>query len=154
MGNVLSRSRAANSAVQSRSGWNSNFYGCPHYHSRRVVVSYKRKYGYEVLGHCLAKLAQEQVHVVRWTDHPDMTIAVDRDVKNQTKPNNILTCKNEIQSKMKTLEWSQQYASIFRCSRAANSIVSDWIWPKIKLIRSWSCSCYLQEWRAIQKWRR
>ena len=31
----------------------------------------------------LVKLAQEKM-VVRWTDHSDMTKAVDRDVKNQT----------------------------------------------------------------------
>ena len=34
----------------------------------------------------LVKLAQEK-SVVRWTDHPDMTIAVDWNVKHQTKPN-------------------------------------------------------------------
>ena len=28
-------------------------------HSRRIVVSYKRKYGHEVLVNCLFKLAQE-----------------------------------------------------------------------------------------------
>ena len=54
--------------------------------SRRVVVSYKRKYVHEVLVNCLVKLTQEK-NVVRWTDHPDMTIAVNWDVKNQTKQN-------------------------------------------------------------------
>ena len=34
----------------------------------------------------LVKLAQEK-SVVRWTDHPDMTIAIDWDVKYQTKSN-------------------------------------------------------------------
>ena len=48
--------------------------------SRRVVVSYKRKYLHEVV-----KLAQEK-RVVRWTDRPNMTIAVDWEVKKQTKP--------------------------------------------------------------------
>ena len=48
--------------------------------SRRVVVSYKQKYVHEVLVNCLGKLAQEK-SVVRWTDCPDMTIAVDWDVK-------------------------------------------------------------------------
>ena len=52
--------------------------------SRRVVVSYKRKYVNEVLVNCLVKLAQEK-SVVRWTNCLDMTIAVDWDVKNQTK---------------------------------------------------------------------
>ena len=49
--------------------------------SRRVVVSYMHKYVYKELVNCLVKLAQEK-SVVRWTDHPDMTIAVDWDVKN------------------------------------------------------------------------
>ena len=44
--------------------------------SRRVVVNYKRKYVHEVLVNSLVKLAQEK-RVVRWTDRPDMTIAVD-----------------------------------------------------------------------------
>ena len=52
--------------------------------SRRVVVSYKQKYVHEVLVNSLVKLAQEK-SVVRWTDRPDITIAVDWDVKNQTK---------------------------------------------------------------------
>ena len=47
-------------------------------HSRRVVVSYKRKYLHEVLVNCLFKLAQEE-SVVRLTNRPDMTIAVDWD---------------------------------------------------------------------------
>ena len=51
--------------------------------SRRVVVSYKRKYVHKVLVNRLVKLALEE-SVVRGTDHPDMTIAVDWDVKNQT----------------------------------------------------------------------
>ena len=56
----------------------------PSTESRRVVVSLKRKYVHKVLVNCLVKLAQEE-SVARWTDHPDMTIAVDWDVKNQTK---------------------------------------------------------------------
>ena len=48
-----------------------------------VVVSYKRKYVHKVLVNRLVKLAQEK-SVVRCTDQPDMTIAVDWDVKNQT----------------------------------------------------------------------
>ena len=54
--------------------------------SRRVVVSYKRKYVHEALVNCLAKLAQEK-SVVRWTDLADITVVVDWDVKHQTKPN-------------------------------------------------------------------
>ena len=45
--------------------------------SRRVIVSYKRKYVNEVLVNRLVKLAQ--------LDCPDMTIAVDWDIKHQTK---------------------------------------------------------------------
>ena len=51
--------------------------------SRRVVFSYKRKYMHEVLDNRLVKLAQEQ-SVLRWAYCPDMTIAVDWDVMNQT----------------------------------------------------------------------
>ena len=53
--------------------------------SRRVVVSYNWKYVHQVLVNCLVKLIQEK-SVVGWTDRPDMTIAVDWDVNNQTKP--------------------------------------------------------------------
>ena len=50
--------------------------------SRRVVVSYKWKHVHEVLGYCLVELAQKNV----WLgDRPNMIIAVDWDVKNQTK---------------------------------------------------------------------
>ena len=52
--------------------------------SRRFVFRYKRKYVHEELVNCLVKLAQEK-SVVRRTDRPDTTIAVDWDVKNQTK---------------------------------------------------------------------
>ena len=45
-------------------------------HSRRVVVSYKRKYVHEVLVNCLFKLAQEKVWLGE-TDRSVMTIAVD-----------------------------------------------------------------------------
>ena len=40
---------------------------------------------HKVLVNSLVKLAQK-ISVVRLTDHPDMTIAVDWDVKNQIKP--------------------------------------------------------------------
>ena len=49
-------------------------------------VTFKRKYVHEVLVNCLVKLAQEN-SVVKWTDGPDMTIAVDWDLKHQTKTN-------------------------------------------------------------------
>ena len=38
-----------------------SFSSLPLNHSRRVVVSYKRKYVHEVLVNCLYKLAQEKV---------------------------------------------------------------------------------------------
>ena len=56
------------------------------------VVSYKLKYVHEVLVNRLIKLAQKK-KVVRWTDRPAMTIAVDCDIKQlnaqnkQTKTN-------------------------------------------------------------------
>ena len=65
-----------------------SFSSLPLIHSRRVVVSYKWKYVYKVLVNRLFKLAQE-ISVVRWTDRPDMTIAVYWDVKQQTKNKSI-----------------------------------------------------------------
>ena len=53
-------------------------------HLRRVVVSYKRKYLHEVQVNRLFKLAQEKVCMVRWTDHPTMTIALDWDKSSNT----------------------------------------------------------------------
>ena len=52
-----------------------------------VVVSCKRKYVHEVLVNRLVKLTQGK-SVVRLTDRADMTIAVDWDVKHQTKQTN------------------------------------------------------------------
>ena len=52
--------------------------------SRRVVVSSKRKYVHEVLVNCLVKLAQEKVWLGELTV---LTIAVDLEVRNQTKTN-------------------------------------------------------------------
>ena len=57
--------------------------------SRRVVVCYKPRYVQEVLVNRLVKLAQEK-SVVMLTDGPNLTIAVDWDVKNQTKQNTCL----------------------------------------------------------------
>ena len=59
--------------------------------SRRVVVHFKRKYVHELLVNGLVKLAQEN-SVVKLTDRPDMTIAVDWGIKQQNKQTNkILT---------------------------------------------------------------
>ena len=52
-----------------------SFSSLPLNHSRRVVVSYKRKYVQEVLVNRLFKYAQEKSEV-RWTDRPTMTLAV------------------------------------------------------------------------------
>ena len=60
--------------------------------SRRIVVSYKRKYVHEVLVNCLFKLAQEK-SVVRWTDRPSMTIAVDLGRKTKNKQKKLHTTK-------------------------------------------------------------
>ena len=49
------------------------------------VVSYKRKYVHKLLVNHLVKLAQKK-SVVRWTDCPNMTIAVGWDIKHNTKP--------------------------------------------------------------------
>ena len=50
--------------------------------SRRVFVSYKQKYVHKVMVNCLVKLTQKKV----WLgDLTNMTIAVDWDVKHQTK---------------------------------------------------------------------
>ena len=54
---------------------------------RKVFVCYKRKYAHKVLVNCLVKLAQAK-SVVRCTDLPNVIIAVDWDVKHQTKPKN------------------------------------------------------------------
>ena len=53
-------------------------------HSRRVVVSYKRKYVHELLVNVEACQGKS---VVRRTDRPAMTIAVNWDVKQQNKQN-------------------------------------------------------------------
>ena len=67
--------------------WSNFFFYSPPFrwmnHSRRVVVSYKRKYVHEVLVNCLSNLPGKSV--VRWTDHLVMTIAVDWGVKQQNK---------------------------------------------------------------------
>ena len=62
----------------------------PYADSKRVVVSYmyKRKYVHGVLvNRFVVKLAKEN-SVVRQTDRPDKTIAVDWDVKHQAKQTN------------------------------------------------------------------
>ena len=54
--------------------------------SRRVVVSHKPKYEHRVLVNHLVKLTHEK-SVVKKTARPNMIIAVDWDVKHQTKNN-------------------------------------------------------------------
>ena len=56
---------------------------------------------------------------------------------------------------MNALEWSQHYTSILRFSRAANSTISDMIWPKFNFIQAFiGCLCYLQVCRSFIKKRR
>ena len=50
--------------------WDRSFSSLPLNHSRRVVVSYKRKYVHEVLVNCLFKLAQEKVWLGELTVPP------------------------------------------------------------------------------------
>ena len=57
--------------------------------SRRVVVSYKRKYVHKVLVNRLVKLAQEKC-MNKSTDSPNMTISVDWDIKHQNKQAKLL----------------------------------------------------------------
>ena len=47
-----------------------------------------------------------------------------------------LSCKRikMMLSKIKALEWSQQYTLICKRSKASNSVIGDVIWPKFKLI--------------------
>ena len=47
-----------------------SFSSLPLNHSRRVVVSYKRKYVHKVLVNCLLKLAQEKVWLGQLTVSP------------------------------------------------------------------------------------
>ena len=65
--------------------WN-NFYGHspPSADSRRVFVSYKRKYVHLLGQACL------ETSVARWTYCVDMTIAVDWDIKNQKKQSTLI----------------------------------------------------------------
>ena len=52
--------------------------------SRKVIVSYKQKYVNDVLVYGFVMLTREK-SVVRLTDHPDMTIAVDWDIKHKNR---------------------------------------------------------------------
>ena len=42
----------------------------------------------------------------------------------------------KIEPKMKALEWSQHYPSIFKIFKGANSIIGDGIFTKFKLIQA------------------
>ena len=48
----------------------------------------------------------------------------------------LVTCKNEDLIKMKALEWSNVHHEFFKRSRAANSVVSDGILTKLKVIQA------------------
>ena len=75
-GPILSWRLIMNSFLQS-------FFSLMLNHSRRVVVSYKRKYMHKVLVKRLFKLAQAK-NVDRWTGRPAMNIAVYWNVKQPT----------------------------------------------------------------------
>ena len=72
-----------------------SFSSLPLINSRRVVVSYKRKYVQELLVNLLFKLAQEK-SVVRWTDRPHMSIAGYWDVKQQNKQTLLVCLKRNL----------------------------------------------------------
>ena len=60
-----------------------NTFVSPFADSKRVVVSYWRKYVHEVLVKRLGGLSLPRKKVVRLTDHPDMTMLFTVDVKQQ-----------------------------------------------------------------------
>ena len=80
---------------------------------KKGVVCYKPKYVHEVLVNHLFKLAPcPGKSVVRWTDCPDMTIAVYWDVKQQNKQtNNFLT--SEPKHMLWVLKQSSQWDGSF-----------------------------------------
>ena len=84
--------------------------------SRRVVVSYKRKYVHKILVNYSVKLAQEK-SVVRSTHRPDKTIAVDWDVKYQTKPKSLqpLVCSISL-FKIVNVALDGCIISVFQCT--------------------------------------
>ena len=90
--------------------------------SRRVVVSHKRKYVQKVLVNCSVKLAQEK-SVVRWTNRPNMTIAVDWDVKKQTKK-----LSEFLISSRNLITWTRQVDGKQGGSWLAGFIRSQLIW--------------------------
>ena len=66
-----------------------SFSSLPLIHSRRVVVSYKRKYVHDYWLTACSSLPRKSV--VRWTDRPAMTIAVDLGRKATKLTNNKIT---------------------------------------------------------------
>ena len=86
--------------------------------SRRVVVSYKLKYVHEVLINCLVKFAKEK-SMVRSTDRPDMTIAVDWYIKNKqllifniTNMSFNVICENKIPAKISVIWLAVNHSNI------------------------------------------
>ena len=73
-----------------------SFSSLPLNHSRRIVVSYKRKYVREVLVNRLLQLAQEKV----WLgNRPAMTIAIDLGCKATKQTNKTTIRENKILAK-------------------------------------------------------
>ena len=79
-----------------------SFPSLPLNHSWRVVVSYKRKDVHEVLVNCSLVQACSGKSVVRWTDRPAMTIAVDLGRKATKQTNKV--------SRRRSVRPSVQYA--------------------------------------------
>ena len=69
--------------------------------SRRAVVSYWRKYVYEVLINRLGGLRLPRKSVVRLTDRPDMTLTVYHGQKTTQQQHIVLDCSLEFSSYMK-----------------------------------------------------
>ena len=85
--------------------------GCDQDRSRRAVVSYWRKYVYEVLVNRLGGLRLPRKSVVRLTDRPDMTLDVyrGRETTNQQINNQDRYVKSCPTLKMKSTMFSLVY---------------------------------------------
>ena len=71
----------------------ATYFVSPSTDSRVAVVSYWRKYVYEVLVNCLGGLSLPRKSVVRLTDHPDMTLDVYHGRKTTTQQQQQISSK-------------------------------------------------------------
>ena len=88
---------------------------------KKGCFSYRWKYVHEVLVNPLVKLAQER-NVVSWTDHSDMTIAVDWNVKHQTKQTNICQITMHYIFTNRTVYLDQLASLLWGCSTEFSSM--------------------------------